>query len=95
MDVSAYRIVQEALTNALRHGDGRTARRPDLAATADRVDIDVHQPGAARGGTGGSGLGLVGMAERVAVLGGRRWRTAGAGDRYVLDVTLPVAEVPA
>jgi signal transduction histidine kinase len=88
LDLSAYRIVQEALTNALRHGGGgvsvRVARRPD------EVAITVRNP-AGHGGTSGSGLGLRGMSERVAVFGGslRHGRQDG---HYELAVRLPLAE---
>ena len=91
VDLSAYRIVQEALTNALRHGNGEAAVR--ISRSADRVQILVTNPSGA-GGTSGSGLGLVGMSERVAVFGGSLAHGV-QGDRYVLDVTLPVVEVSA
>jgi signal transduction histidine kinase len=91
VDLSAYRIVQEALTNALRHGGGEAVVR--ISRDADRVEIHVSNP-AGPGGTSGSGLGLVGMSERVAVFGGSL-EHGRSGDRYVLDVTLPVVEVPA
>ena len=89
VDLSAYRIVQEALTNALRHGDGREATMR-LVRRAGEVEICVRNP-AGPGGTSGSGLGLLGMSERVAVFGGslRHGREDG---HYVLDVTLPLTE---
>lgn len=68
---SLYRIVQESLTNALRHGDPGRVRvdvRCDMAGCRLRVDDD----GAGREGpTAGSGLGVLGMHERVEALGGR------------------------
>jgi signal transduction histidine kinase len=91
VDLSAYRIVQEALTNALRHGSGDAVVR--ISRASDRIAIQVANP-AGPGGTSGSGLGLVGIAERVAVFGGSLGHGR-QGDRYVLDVTLPVVEVPA
>lgn len=92
VDLSAYRIVQEGLTNALRHGGGRMAA-VRIARLPDRVEITVTNP-AGPGGTRGSGLGLIGMSERVAVFGG--WLKHGREDgRYVLHVTLPLAETPA
>jgi signal transduction histidine kinase len=87
VDVSAYRVVGEALTNAERY------------AADGGVDLDVRVSGGvlviraandSAGHTGaGSGLGLVGMAERVALLGGTM-QTSDAGGRYVLEVRLPV-----
>ena len=68
---SLYRIVQESLTNALRHGDPGRVKvdvRCDGAGCRLRVDDD----GAGREGpTAGSGLGVLGMHERVEALGGR------------------------
>ena len=71
VDLSAYRIVQEALTNTLRHGN---ATRAAVAVRygPDAVDIDVVDDG--RGTTGRppdrDGRGLIGMRQRAAVLGG-------------------------
>jgi signal transduction histidine kinase len=87
VDVSAYRIVQEALTNALRYGSDRTARLR-VATTPREVSIEASNPSAGLTGAG-AGLGLVGLAERVAILGGRL--THGMNDgRYELRATLPV-----
>ncbi|NJP43854.1 sensor histidine kinase [Actinacidiphila epipremni] len=76
-DLAAFRIVQEALTNVVRHSGARTARvrlvyRPGL------LDLRVDDDGpAAVGGESGGGNGLVGMRERAAALGG----TVEAGPR--------------
>jgi signal transduction histidine kinase len=67
----AYRIVQEALTNATRHG---AAGPMTLRLTvADEVLIELTNPLGAGGGTGsnGGGRGIAGMRERVTLLGGR------------------------
>jgi signal transduction histidine kinase len=68
----AYRIVQECLTNALRHAAGA---RVDLrvAATAQHLAIDVRNPltGRAASRSPGGGRGLAGITERVALLGGQ------------------------
>jgi signal transduction histidine kinase len=82
-----YRIVQEGLTNAVRHG-GRAPVSLRLAVSDRALDIDLVNPlrdGAA--GTGG-GRGLDGMRERVALLGGRM--TAGEdGGAWRVAVRLP------
>ncbi|MEU5791151.1 histidine kinase [Micromonospora purpureochromogenes] len=69
LDLAAYRIVQEALTNVVRH-----AGTPDCRVTVeqrpDELTVEVVDDG--RGGpVGGEGHGIVGMRERVALLGGR------------------------
>jgi signal transduction histidine kinase len=73
IELSAYRIVQEALTNILKHARGARARvslRYDPAALV----IDVRDQGGAGprdvGGSDGGGHGIIGMRERVALFGG-------------------------
>jgi signal transduction histidine kinase len=81
-----YRIVQEGLTNAARHGaGGPVALR--VGVTADALSIElVNALGA---GGRGHGRGLAGMRERVALLGGRL--TAGPdGDRWRVAADLPL-----
>jgi signal transduction histidine kinase len=73
VELAAYRIVQEALTNALKHARGaRAAVR--LAYEPRAIDIEVtDQGGTGRrdlGETGSGGRGLIGMRERVAAYGG-------------------------
>jgi signal transduction histidine kinase len=88
VDVSAYRIVQEALTNALRYGADRTARlRVD--ASPSELHIRASNPSSGRAGAG-SGLGLLGLAERVALLGGRLTHGVREDGRFELSATLPV-----
>jgi len=74
--LSAYRIVQEALTNTLKHA-GAARARVRLVWSADRLDIDVTDDGPAAGVTvraqarpDSGGHGLVGMRERVMLYGG-------------------------
>ena len=89
-DVSAYRLVQEALTNALKYTAGTVRLR--VSATGDELRIWCANPvnGSA---PGGSGLGLVGMEERVAVLGGTL-RHGLAGDRFEVDAAFPLRPGP-
>ncbi|WP_405559808.1 sensor histidine kinase [Streptomyces sp. NBC_01180] len=76
-DLAAFRIVQEALTNVVRHSGSRSAR-VTLAYAPQRLDLRIEDEGPATGGdAGGSGNGLVGMRERAAALGG----TIDAGPR--------------
>ncbi|MCX4767596.1 histidine kinase [Streptomyces sp. NBC_01275] len=71
VDLTAYRIVQEALTNVTRHAGARTAR-VRLAFGRDQLTITVCDDGAAvpSGGAGGGGFGLIGMRERAQSMGG-------------------------
>jgi signal transduction histidine kinase len=93
VDLSAYRIVQEALTNALRHAGDQHAR---LRVRRTAAELAIEAVNACRrdaSGVRGSGLGLVGMAERVGVLGGRISHGAVQGV-FRLDVSLPLATEP-
>ncbi len=72
LQLTAYRVVQEALANVHRHSTARSARavvRVDEAAGC--LEVEVVDDGTARGGTAGTGLGLMGMRERASHLGGR------------------------
>jgi signal transduction histidine kinase len=64
-----YRIVQEALTNVLRHANA-SAVTVRVAQDGDDVDVEVRDDGTGTAGTGGSGQGLRGMRERAAAAGG-------------------------
>lgn len=88
IDVSAYRIVQEALTNALRYGTDSTAALR-VSCTANAVSIRASNPSNGSAGLG-SGLGLLGIDERISLLGGRVSHGVGGDGRFVLDATLPV-----
>ena len=71
LDVSAYRIVQEALTNTLKHA-GRTTAEVGVTYLPDGVELCVSDRGApgAVAGTTGTGRGLIGMRERAHLYGG-------------------------
>jgi signal transduction histidine kinase len=93
IELSAYRIVQEALTNALRHAPGaRTRVAVGYGSSALQIQVDDDgASGAVRGGpsTAGSGHGLIGMRERVSVFGGEF--QAGPTDRgFRVTATLPL-----
>lgn len=90
VELSAYRIVQEALTNALKHaGDARATVR--VRYSPDQLELEVVDDGAGSlAAVTGGGHGLVGMRERVALYGGRL--DAGRrGDRgFTVRVILPI-----
>ncbi|MFE6527081.1 sensor histidine kinase [Streptomyces sp. NPDC057794] len=90
-DLAAFRIVQEALTNVVRHSGSRHAR-VHLAHDAEVLRLRVDDDGPATGAeAGGSGNGLAGMRERAAALGG----TIEAGPRpdggYRVRAVLPLS----
>ncbi len=70
VDLSAYRIVQEALTNTLRHA-GATRAEVCVRANTDEVEIDVVDDGVGTtAAAGGAGRGINGMRERARTVGG-------------------------
>jgi len=70
IDLSAYRIVQEALTNTLKHAGPATARLVIRYGT-DSLELEVSDTGSGTAARDAKGHGLVGMRERVALYGGK------------------------
>ena len=70
VDLFAYRIVQEALTNVLKHGGVDAATAVRLSETDGRLAVEVTNTGAVTTVLPGSGRGIVGMQERAGLLGG-------------------------
>jgi two-component sensor histidine kinase len=90
VDLSAYRIVQEALTNALKHA-GPARARVTVRYAPDELELEIADDGAgSTSRTDGGGHGLVGMRERVAVFGGVLEADRRAGGGYRLRATLPL-----
>lgn len=87
VEVSAYRVVQELLTNALRYADGPVTLH--VCADADRLTISCANLVGHRRTVVGSGLGLQGMAERVKLLGGTLRRSHDAG-QFAIEVDIPL-----
>ncbi|MEU1535089.1 sensor histidine kinase [Streptomyces fagopyri] len=93
VDLAAYRIVQEALTNTLRHAVG--ADEVSVRVTADRVSVKVRVIDnglPAQGGSRvmGAGRGLVGMKERARLVGGSLHAGALPGGGFEVAARLPV-----
>jgi signal transduction histidine kinase len=86
---AAYRIVQEALTNVLRHA-GATAVRVHVEFDGEQVAIEVRDDGTGRIGTGGSGQGIRGMQERAGALGGTLESGPAPGGGWRVGARLPV-----
>ena len=93
IDLAAYRIVQEALTNTLKHSPGASAR-VSVAYEPNEIVLNVEDDGDCPrdehelGGAGG-GHGLVGMRERVAVYGGIVQAGRGRGGGFAVRARLP------
>lgn len=91
VQLAVYRILQEALTNALRHGDGGPVAVA-LAWQADRVELDVRNRLRPGDRAAESGHGLIGMGERASLVGGRL-NAADRDGEFVVSATLPIGGV--
>ena len=89
IDLSAYRIVQEALTNALKHA-GRAHATVVVRYERGAVEVEVTDDGDGTGTDTGTGHGLVGMRERVALWGGELEAGRRAGGGFEIRARLPV-----
>jgi signal transduction histidine kinase len=92
-ELAAYRLVQESLTNARKHGAGRADLVIRHAPTV--VTIDVANSLRPDSTDGGVGHGLVGMRERVAAAGGTLEAGPRADGTFVVHATLPADPVTA
>lgn len=95
LDLTAFRIVQEALTNALRHS-GATRVTIVLAYAARSLRIEVVDDGRGRASGDRAGHGLIGIGERVALFGGTvsAGPAEGGGWRVRAELPLPTAPTP-
>jgi len=100
VDLSAYRIVQEALSNAMRHAPGshvqvNVAYRPDALALEVRNDVGPQAVpvlvASGDGAAGGGGHGLVGMRERATMLGGSLDAGPTGDGGFRVSAVLPVS----
>jgi signal transduction histidine kinase len=90
VDLSAYRIVQEGLTNALKHAHASTAN-VTVRYALDELQIEVRDNGVGSSTTDGLGHGLVGVRERVKIYGGEMSAGAANGGGFVLSTRLPLS----
>lgn len=88
VELTAYRIVQEALTNARRHAPG-AAVDVELEYGADAVWVRVRDNGPGRPDAAGGGHGLLGMRERIAAVGGELWVGPGQASGFLVTARLP------
>jgi signal transduction histidine kinase len=93
IDLSAYRIVQEGLTNALKHA---RARQADVIVRygSDELGIEVRDDGVGALTSDGLGHGLVGVGERVKIYGGEMTAGTAIGGGFVLSTRLPLQGYP-
>jgi signal transduction histidine kinase len=88
VQLAVYRILQEALTNAIRHGAGGVVD-VRLAWLSDRVDLEVRNEAAGDAAGASGGHGIVGMRERAQLNGGTLGAQRDGGD-FVVRGTLPI-----
>ncbi|MFF2305802.1 sensor histidine kinase [Streptomyces sp. NPDC058128] len=96
---AAYRIVQESLTNAVRHGGPGADVRVDVGLDEEVLTVRVTNGGAASrvpgqgaaGGTGGSGYGILGMRERARSVGGTLSAGPRVGGGFEVEAALPLS----
>jgi len=86
---AVYRVVQEALTNTVRHA-GATRVTVTLQYTPASVTVEVADDGAGNAGIT-EGHGIMGMRERVAALGGALTAGPGPGAGFTVRATIPIA----
>ena len=94
LDLSAYRIVQEGLTNALKHAQAAEAE-VTVRYRAEELELEVRDDGRGSADSDGLGHGLVGIRERVKIYGGEMTAGTPAEGGFVLSARLPLGETQA
>ena len=98
VDHAAYRIIQEALTNALKHGSAKSARI-EVAQRGDALELRVTNPIPPAASTSATdpgpaapraGLGVTGLRERAGLFGGEVFVGPTTGGTWLVDVRLPI-----
>jgi signal transduction histidine kinase len=93
VDLAAYRIVQEALTNARRHAPGASVEI-DLRYGNGNLVVQVADDGPGTEGTAAEGHGLLGMRERAIMVGGDLEAGPGPDGGFMVQARLPMSEAP-
>jgi signal transduction histidine kinase len=91
IDLSAYRIVQEGLTNALKHAHASDAD-VTVRYRPDELEIEVRDNGQGSATSDGLGHGLIGVRERVTIYGGKMTAGTAVEGGFVLNTRLPLAQ---
>ena len=103
VDLIAYRVVEEALTNAMKHGTGSAHLDVDYGSTSLRLRVvnatpvpvaAGSNPSPAPGASSGTGHGLLGMRERATAVGGTISAGPGQGDSFCVQAELPSRRTP-
>ena len=89
IDLSAYRIVQEGLTNALKHAHA-SAADVTVRYRPDELEIEVRDNGQGSATSDGLGHGLIGIRERVKIYGGEISAGTASNGGFVLSTSLPL-----
>jgi signal transduction histidine kinase len=95
MELALYRIVQEALTNVMKHAGPSATARVDLHYGDGAVELRIRDDGRGPTFSDGRGHGLVSMRERVAVYGGEVTAEPARGGGFEVVARMPVRESPA
>ncbi len=90
IDLSAYRIVQEGLTNALKHARASNAE-VTVRYRPDELQIEVRDNGEGSSTSNGLGHGRVGVRERVKIYGGQMSAGSANGSGFILSTRLPLS----
>jgi signal transduction histidine kinase len=90
IDLSAYRIIQEGLTNALKHAHASKAE-VTVRYQPDELQLEVRDDGAGGSTSDGLGHGLIGVRERVRIYGGEISAGTANGGGFVLNTRLPLS----
>jgi signal transduction histidine kinase len=91
--LAAYRIVQESLTNVLKHAGTGAKAGVTIIASGGTVQVSVHDDGAGPSGRApGAAHGIVGMRERVAAYGGTLRTGARPGGGFEVEASIPLPE---
>jgi len=88
VDLAAYRVIQEALTNALKYA-GPARAWVTVRWREDEIEVEIANDGSSEAVGDGTGHGLIGLRERVALVGGTIESGPRAGGGFVVTARLP------
>jgi signal transduction histidine kinase len=94
MELTVYRIVQEALTNVMKHAGPAAAARVELHYGDGAIEVRIRDDGRGATFSDGRGHGLVSMRERAAVYGGHVSAEPAAGGGFEVKARMPVKQMP-